>query len=382
MGYPNCTGGENGGGGSGGGIYNIGDLTASFLTIQSNQTNLGYSENEPGGMGGGIANLGNLTISNSMVEDNSTSPGGNGGGIYLGADETYIPETLIKNTELISNTSSANGGGLYAVGSNVQLDNLVVAGNRVNSWQLGNGLFLADHEIQINNLTLAGNARDYGSGVYVLSATAVITNSIIAGQHTGITVAEGGNVSMESTLWGADAWGNTQDWVANGVLITGTHNLHADPFFVDPTTMDFHLSDLSPAVDAGLATGLDVDMDNQIRPNPSTWLPDIGADEVWAEMTPVASVVIEATAPITVTLPTTLTAIIQPLDATPMVSYFWFPSPLSGQGTAEAIFAFDRSGAQDVTVWAINAGGQVTSTLSVDVQPIIRSYYLPLINMP
>ncbi len=283
-------------------------------------------------MGGGLASLGDLVLTDSLIQDNWTSPGGNGGGIYLGASESGIPEPLIQNTKVISNTSSANGGGLYAAGSNIQLDNLLVAGNRVDSWQLGNGLFLADHDAQINHLTLAGNAPGYGSGIFVLSATAAITNSIVAGQHTGIFVDEGASVTMESTLWGADAWANTQDYVSNGALITGTHNLHADPLFFDPAAMDFHLTDSSPAVDAGVETGLVVDIDNQIRPNPSTGLPDIGADEVWAGVIPVASVQIEATAPITATLPATLTASIQPLDATPMVSYLWFPSPIIRSG--------------------------------------------------
>ncbi len=51
---------ENGAGGSGGGIFNQGTLTAAYLEIQDNTTGLGYSDNEPAGSGGGLANEGNL----------------------------------------------------------------------------------------------------------------------------------------------------------------------------------------------------------------------------------------------------------------------------------------------------------------------------------
>ncbi len=169
---------------------------------------------------------------------------------------------------------------MYATGRDLNLDNVVVAGNKVNFGRFGNGLFLADHAIQIRHLTLAGNTREYGSGIYALSATAAFTNSIIAGQNIGITVGEGATVDMQTTLWGADGWANQQDWVVNGTMMTGTLNLHADPLFVDPANVDFHLTSSSPAVDAGNSTSLSVDLDNQPRPNPATNLPDIGADEV------------------------------------------------------------------------------------------------------
>jgi hypothetical protein len=143
--------------------------------------------------------------------------------------------------------------------------------------------------------------------------------------------------------------------------------------------MDFHLTASSAAVDAGIATSLAVDMDNQPRPNPATSLPDIGADEVW-DLTSVTNVEILAPALITATLPVTLTASLQPVDATPLVSYLWYPEPLAGQGTAEALYTFNEYGAQAVWVWAINAGNQVSATLVLDVQPFNWVNYFPLVS--
>jgi hypothetical protein len=341
--------GMDGNGGSGGGIYNTGKLSAAFLTIRDNFTNHGFLLSQPAGMGGGLASLGKMSLGGSQVQGNRTPPGGNGGGIYIAADGIDQLAALISNTKVISNTSGADGGGLYADGRNVNLENVLVAGNRVVLGRSGNGLFLQNQHTTARHLTLAGNTEEYGSGICTLSATAAFTNSIIAGQYIGITVAEDAIVDMQATLWGADSWANGQDWLVNGTLLTGTLNLHADPLFVDPTKMDFHLSGSSPAVDAGIVTSLVVDMDNQPRPNPATAPPDIGADEVWA-LSPVGNVEIQAPDLIRATLPVTLTARIEPGQATPLVSYIWYPEPLGGQGTAVAVYDFDERGVQAVTV--------------------------------
>ena len=190
-------------------------------------------------MGGGLANLGDLTFSNSQVLKNRTAPGGNGGGLYLGAKESDGYVSIVQNTEVISNSASGNGGGIYSFGNDSQWENLIVAGNKAGNYPSGHGIFLADHEIHMNHLSIANNTSFYGSGMYVISATAFITNSIIAGQYTGISTAEQGNVTMEGTLWGAGPWANIQDWVSAGSLVTGTHNLWADPLFIDPAQMIF-----------------------------------------------------------------------------------------------------------------------------------------------
>ncbi len=79
-----CQDGLDGNGGSGGGIYNSGNLSAAYLTIRDNLTDQGFSTSQPGGMGGGLANLGNMSLGGSRVQGNRTPPGGNGGGIYIG----------------------------------------------------------------------------------------------------------------------------------------------------------------------------------------------------------------------------------------------------------------------------------------------------------
>ena len=51
---------------------------------------------------------------------------------------------------------------------------------------------------------------------------------------------------------------------------------HGDPAFVDATNQDYHIEEVSPAIDKGVDTWVTVDMDGQARLFGET---DIGADE-------------------------------------------------------------------------------------------------------
>ena len=75
-------------------------------------------------------------------------------------------------------------------------------------------------------------------------------------------------------LTSAGTINNLNDTVRNG-------NLEGDPLFVGAATLNFHITQLSPARAAGtnLATTT-VDLDGDARPNPQGSNPDIGADEI------------------------------------------------------------------------------------------------------
>jgi hypothetical protein len=369
--------GENGAGGSGGGIYNCGKLSAAFVDLLDNLTGPGYSIAEPGGDGGGLANLDDLTWRDSQVLGNRTMPGGNGGGFFLEPVNADVAELTVSNTQVISNTAAMDGGGLYLTGGDLRLVNLVIAANQVGSGQVGSGIYLADHTLHADHLTFAGNTGGDGSGVYVAAATLTLTESIIAGQQVGIYAAQGAQIQLESTLWGAGAWANTLDWAGAGNLDPGAYSLHADPLFVAPNAHDFHLAAASPAVDAGVEAGAPYDLDNQPRPQPGTGAPDLGADEVWPSL-PLSQATIGGPTKVTAEQPVAYTASISPPDATPNISYFWLPAPQSGQWTAQVVYVFPTAGTYHLLLTAFNAGSEANSELTVVVLPNIRKIYLPL----
>jgi len=134
----------------------------------------------------------------------------------------------------------------------------------------------------LHNTIIRNPASPLGVGVWVeeplvdLPASAVLTNTIVAGHYTGVYL-KAGSMSLEGTLWGAGTWDNTTD--TYGAVVTGTVNLWGDPLFVDQATGDYHISATSPARDQGVPAAVAFDVDHELRPHSDTGLYDIGADE-------------------------------------------------------------------------------------------------------
>lgn len=61
------------------------------------------------------------------------------------------------------------------------------------------------------------------------------------------------------------------------------------------------------------------------------------------------------------------TATVNPLDATPPITYTWSPPPASGQGTAVATYSWSSEGSKAIGVTATNSLNSVTAAHSIDV---------------
>jgi hypothetical protein len=114
-------------------------------------------------------------------------------------------------------------------------------------------------------------------GMWLGGPEVVVVNNVIAQHDIGLMV-----ISPTIVLAGANAfWANTADY--SGVS-SGLGDLHTNPWYVDAEHGDFHLSFLSPLIDAGFTLGAPtLDMDNHSRPydgdDDGQSRTDIGADE-------------------------------------------------------------------------------------------------------
>jgi hypothetical protein len=184
----------------GGGLFNSGTAsvtdcsftgniaTFSVLTTGSNSLAL-Y-----GGHGGAIANVGQLTVTDSTLDSNTGS--GYGGGLYNSGQAEATGSTfsgnLAGNGGGATNTpvnTEAYGGGIANQLGTLTLANCTVANNQVQS-----GLSLAG----ASGRTISSGGGVYSLGEVSLTNCTVASNSVLAvAQGSSFAVAEGGGISID-----------------------------------------------------------------------------------------------------------------------------------------------------------------------------------------
>jgi hypothetical protein len=352
--------------GHGGGVC-VDDSGA--VTLEGNQ----ITSNASGRSGGGVyVESDDARLVGNAISGNTTTNVSDGGGIAIG---TYSAATLERNT-ITGNAADRNGGGL-SVGDRtaVTLTNNVIARNTccdASGWVGGAGTWLGSGDHVLIHNTFSDNGGGDGAGIR-LYGDAVLTNTIIANQTVGLVAASAGAAAtLEGTLW----HGNDRDADGPGTVVTGTVDLHGDPAFVYPGADDYHLTEGSPAVDAGVDSGVGDDLDGDTRPRGLTY--DVGADETLDPVVPPAGVSISG--PVTGLVETTYTfsATVDPATTT-LPSYAWSPEPQSGQGTAQAAYRWSTSGAKPLTVIVGNRAGTAQAQTTVTIQDGTVSVFLPLV---
>ena len=109
--FGNSANSTGGGGGEGGGIYNIGTATVNQCTFFGNSASGENIGSGVGGIGGGIFNVSVLTVNQSTICGNSANGStGDGGGIFSASDPSVSTPISLYNSVVAGNTS-LNGGG-------------------------------------------------------------------------------------------------------------------------------------------------------------------------------------------------------------------------------------------------------------------------------
>ncbi|NQT62552.1 MAG: right-handed parallel beta-helix repeat-containing protein [Candidatus Marinimicrobia bacterium] len=239
--------------------------------------------------GGGIyvAASGRPAISNCIISDNTAS--NNGGGLYLPSSN----DMTITNVTF-SNNTSGYGGGIYLGTTSATINKCTFTGNSASltGAQRGGAVYTysyADKLTIMNCLFYANTSNQYGGAIWTYSNSGyndIITNCTFYNNSATIT----GDAIYENNagipqvknciFWGS----STQDFIGS-VTITysdvqggyaGTGNINEDPLYTNAGSSDFTVTDYSPCIGTGTATGAPADdINGTTRGTP----PDMGAYE-------------------------------------------------------------------------------------------------------
>lgn len=221
---------------------------------------------------GGYA--GALQVHGATVRIEGNTFRGNRGSNRSGVMEIDHCDLTLNDNWLLGNQAwDASALFVYQL-TNCQVVNNVIAGGTCSDTGCS-AIRVAADACQFAHNTIAGNKG--ASAILTYGRALTLTNTILVSHTLGISVGGWSRVNMEGTLWGAGAWATGTWWGGQGVVNGGTINIVGLPEFVNPAAGDYHLLPGSAAIDAGVFSGVAVDIDGQARPVGSGY--DIGADE-------------------------------------------------------------------------------------------------------
>ena len=165
-------------------------------------TNTQVHSNNAGGTGGGIHIAGGdvaSTFAGSVIGINQAD--GDGGGIYV-EDGAIV---FVENSRLRNNLSSGNGGGIAAVNSTITMDNANIGGAGTTDGNTaalrGGGLYANGESVVLDNVEVRSNvAGDRGGGIDLLNVEATIRGTAFRLNHAdtsgGGVYIRGGNADV------------------------------------------------------------------------------------------------------------------------------------------------------------------------------------------
>ena len=216
----------------GGGVYN----NKGNMKIYNSTFCYNYVEH----LGGGIKSFGDCEVHDSLIKNNTAFQGG---GLFVSQNTMKVDNCLvedniacegagffadvratlnIKNTRIINNSATIDGGGINVYQGYLTLSDSTLINNTAVGF--GGGLFYSDYPYysNIKNLIFINNSAKLGGGIYVGTLTVKITNASLIGNaaENGGGIYNAGNLSLDKIKL-------TSNTAENGAAIYSTSELSA-----------------------------------------------------------------------------------------------------------------------------------------------------------
>jgi len=201
------------------------------------------SNNLAGGGGGINCNDSSLNLKNVIIIENPVSF--DGGGISCNSSILYLENVMI--------IDHPYGSGIDCSSSNLSLENVIIAGN--SAYQFGGGIVSYRSSLNLVNVTLTANSAEVGGGIYCSSNSSPILVNCIFWNNSPQEVEFASDWDSNTiTVAYSDIAGGEEGLVTNnnGTVDWLECNIDADPLFEDALMGDFHLTESSPCIDAGI----------------------------------------------------------------------------------------------------------------------------------
>jgi hypothetical protein len=218
-------------------------------------------------------------ITNNIASAGSASA--NGGGIYANSSGHFnyiiIENNIISNN--ISQGHCGHGGGIGLYDMRGKIINNIIKENYASGWYCSAGIKLGGCSLQIINNTIIFNTSNNSpatdiAGIAANQDSSIIINNIVWGNIGDKQIGPNLNLNV--------AYCDIEDGYP------GLGNINEYPEFVDTASGDFHLSDSSPCIGAGIDS-IEIagtwyncpitDLEGNPRPNPLGSMPDMGVYE-------------------------------------------------------------------------------------------------------
>lgn len=261
----------------GAGMYSQDDYTSVTIKNTSFLTNVA----EDNGGGTFFSGGQEVTIEDTQFEGNQANFGG---GLGMSEDSLDLATLNLMNTVFNFNIADTQGGGVNLGNTNTNVTSCLFVNNVAKD--IGTGGAMSTNSsgpngmnISVMNSTFADNVGELGAGIVTWTADTsqaqlFIQNTALVNGAAINYAVEAGNTIVQSN------GGNFSNSSAAAPIFTHAMDIDDssdDPMFIDAFNFNYHISDNSPFVDAGVMDGAPMtDLDGEPRRNGAV---DIGAYE-------------------------------------------------------------------------------------------------------